>query len=263
MFDPLVSSRPASGRCYTCHEGIHKFATGLCVDPLLGQLVHFNWSRCRYQTFRIGFDHFRNHSIGRFLGQVYSLCPVSVSLILLQTDFSIFSEISEKSLSEILGAFSVLKLAASGSTIGLAGESNLASFLDVLSGIFGFRVLKIVRVNWSWNFGGVLKKLRFQILYFIRTNGKSLAKKNFQLKLILLLQIFIPFRPRVRGKIRTPFTPRSARRPSEAGKPEAQFSFVELRLSVCSCIPGKHASISCLSCLLKKPKLNVTVKTSE
>ena len=37
----------------------------------------------------------------------------------------------------------------------------------------------------------------------------------------------------------TPFTLRSARRPSKAGKPEVHFSFVELRPSVCSCLPGK------------------------
>ena len=37
----------------------------------------------------------------------------------------------------------------------------------------------------------------------------------------------------------TPFTPRSARRPSKAGKPEVQFSFVELRPSACSGFPGK------------------------
>ena len=67
-----------------------------------------------------------------------SLCPVSASFILLLTDFSIFSEISEKSRSEILGTFSVLWLAASGSPSELDTESLLAFLLEDLTGIFGF-----------------------------------------------------------------------------------------------------------------------------
>ena len=47
------------------------------------------------------------------------------------------------------------------------------------------------------------------------------------------------FRTLTCGKIHHAFTSRSARRPSEARKPEVQFRFVELRLSVCACFPGK------------------------
>ena len=68
-----------------------------------------------------------------------SLCPVSASFILLPTDFSIFSEISEKSRSKMLGAFSVLWLAASGSPNELDTESLLAFLLEDLSGILGFK----------------------------------------------------------------------------------------------------------------------------
>ena len=68
-----------------------------------------------------------------------SLCPVSASFILLPTDFSIFSEVSEKSRSEILGTFSVLWLAASGSPSELDTESLLAFLLEDLSGILDFK----------------------------------------------------------------------------------------------------------------------------
>ena len=68
------------------------------------------------------------------------LCPVSASFILLPTDFSIFSEISEKSRSEILGTFSVLWLAVSGSPTELDTESLLAFLLEDLSGILDFKL---------------------------------------------------------------------------------------------------------------------------
>ena len=71
-----------------------------------------------------------------------SLWLVSISLILLQTDLSTFSEISEKSLSDILCSFSVLAPVASGYSTELVGESLLVSLFSVLSGLFRFQILK-------------------------------------------------------------------------------------------------------------------------
>ena len=65
-----------------------------------------------------------------------SLCPTSVSFILLLTDFSIFSDISEKSRCEMLSTFSVLWLVISCLPSELDTESLLAFLLDDLSGIF-------------------------------------------------------------------------------------------------------------------------------
>ena len=50
-------------------------------------------------------------------------------MILLPTVFSTFQEISEKSLSEMLGRSAVLRLEAFGSSVELVGE-NLLAFLD-------------------------------------------------------------------------------------------------------------------------------------
>ena len=63
-------------------------------------------------------------SFSRFLSDylrflLYSYQPISP-----------LSEISEKSLSEVLGMFSVLRLAVSGSSRELAGESFLAFLVD-------------------------------------------------------------------------------------------------------------------------------------
>ena len=66
------------------------------------------------------------------------LCPISVSLIRRQTDFSISSDNSEKSFSYMLGKFSVLKLDVSGSPMELDTESLLAFLFEDLSGILGF-----------------------------------------------------------------------------------------------------------------------------
>ena len=54
-----------------------------------------------------------------------------------------------------------------------------------------------------------------------------------------IFQSIYTFRRREAGKNRTTFTLHSARRPFKAGKQEVQFRFVELRLSACSCFPGK------------------------
>ena len=64
-----------------------------------------------------------------------SRCPVSVSLIRLFTDFSIFSVKSAKSLSEMLGTFPVLMLEHSGSSTELVIDSRLAFLLELRSGI--------------------------------------------------------------------------------------------------------------------------------
>ena len=74
-----------------------------------------------------------------------------VSLILLLTDFSTFSVISEKCLSEKPSTFSVLRLATSGSTSVLVGECLLAFLLDDLSGILV--LLYCLRLeNSTWEF---------------------------------------------------------------------------------------------------------------
>ena len=57
---------------------------------------------------------------------------------LLPIDFSIFSDISEKSLSEMLGIISVLGLEASGSPSELVKESLLVFLLEDLSGIYNY-----------------------------------------------------------------------------------------------------------------------------
>ena len=67
-----------------------------------------------------------------------SLCPASVSLTLLSIDFSIFSDISAKSLSEMLGIYSVHRLQDSGLPIELVKEFLLAFLLKDRSGIFDY-----------------------------------------------------------------------------------------------------------------------------
>ena len=74
----------------------------------------------------------------------FSLCPTSVSLIQRQTDFSIFSDNSEKSSSDMLGKFSVLKLDVSGSPMELDTESLLAFFFEDLSGILDFEFCRLI-----------------------------------------------------------------------------------------------------------------------
>ena len=67
-----------------------------------------------------------------------SRCPVSVSLIRIFTDFSIFSVKSAKSLLEMLGTFPVLMLEHSGSSTELVIDSRLAFLLELRSGmLFG------------------------------------------------------------------------------------------------------------------------------
>ena len=68
----------------------------------------------------------------------------------------------------------------------------------------------------------------------IRNETKFLTNNGFQISTYLYL-----FPLRRAGKTQQYFTCRSARRPSQAGKPEAQFRFVELRPSACSCFPKK------------------------
>ena len=92
--------------------------------------------------------------------------------------------------------------------------------------------------------------------------------KNFNYLWLPNFSIFIPSTLRRAGKTQHHFTCRSARRPSQAGKPEVQFRFVELRPSACSCFP-KKAGVHFLSELrlrfpsppisrsFKTPKLNL------
>ena len=67
-----------------------------------------------------------------------SLWPTSASLIRGETDFSIFSDNSAKSLSDMLGIFSVLKLDVSGSPREQDTESLLALLFEDLSGFLRF-----------------------------------------------------------------------------------------------------------------------------
>ena len=86
----------------------------------------------------------------------------------------------------------------------------------------------------------------------------KLSRKTYyqQLKLVLNFSTKNTFRTPKRGKMSTPFTPRSARPPSKAGKPEVQFSFVDLTLS--GSTPFPFASNSRL---FVTPKLNLAEKS--
>ena len=71
--------------------------------------------------------------------------------MLFPTDFSTFSEISEKSLSEMQGRSAVLMLEVYGSPIELVGESLLAFLLDDLSGIFSLQFV----LDWKIQFENI------------------------------------------------------------------------------------------------------------
>ena len=71
--------------------------------------------------------------------------------MLFPTDFSTFSEISEKSLSEMQGRSAVLRLEVYGSPIELVGESLLAFLLDDLSGIFSLQFV----LDWKIHFENI------------------------------------------------------------------------------------------------------------
>ena len=83
-----------------------------------------------------------------------------------------------------------------------------------------------------------------EISNFLIVKGKG-SKKVLRInsfttsEICLKFATLFAFRPQERGKTSTPFMLRSARRSSEAGKPEVQFSFIELSPSVCSCLSGK------------------------
>ena len=173
-----------------------------------------------------------------------SLCPASVSLTLLPIDSYFFSNISAKSLSEILGMFTVLRFEDSSSPIELVKESLLAFLLEDLSGIFDYSsVLGFEEFLFS-RFPLNEKKLKFSI--FIEYQSEKLTKfhkvrilATIISEISLGFQLYIPSAHVKRGNIHNTFTLHSARRPSKARKPEVQFRFVELRLSVCSCFPRK------------------------
>ena len=81
--------------------------------------------------------------------------------------------------------------------------------------------------------------MKVLIVYWLsKLEQKAQVSQNYyKQKITKTSQIF--FHSQEREKLHTTFTPRSARRPSNAGTPEVQFFFVELRLSVCSCFPWK------------------------
>ena len=122
----------------------------------MGQLVNV-FSLARWSGFgQVRFDHFSISSKGvlsdkeSILDDKFSiifnisLCPTSVSLIRRQTDFSVFSDNSEKYLSDMLGKFSVLKLDVSGSHMELDTESLLAFLFEDLSGILDFEFCRLI-----------------------------------------------------------------------------------------------------------------------
>ena len=144
----------------------------------------------------------------------------------------------------MLSTFSVLWLVISCLPSELHTESLLAFLLDDLSGIFVRDFSKnLVLFN-------KLKKLgSFDVYWFSKRrkqNCFAIEIINFSTQINSNFTSIYTFRTREAGKIRDTFTPRSVRRPSKAEKQEVQFRFVDLRLSDCSCLPGK-ASVHFLS----------------
>ena len=175
------------------------------------------------------------------------LWPISVSFILLMTDFSIFSDISQKSRSEKLSTFSVLWLAVSGSFSELDTESLLAFLLDDLSDILVWDFPESSRLfdenedSWEFWYLLIIEERRKQNCFTSRIT-------IFQLNLFQNFQVHILSAHVKREKsailshlVQPGVVPRRRKREFNSALSNSDSHFVHA-------FRGKQASTSCLSC---------------